>query len=321
MGLFSKLKQGRSPAASEPTITIDPFFHDDGAARLSQALLARDWPTARDLLIGAEDSDTLSLYVEIAADTPGVQEWIEGPIRDEPRTVWPLLVRGAHAVHWAWEARGGGTADTVSRDAWKVWFKRLVIAEDCLDEVVSIDPGCVEAWHYLITLSRARQLPSEERWRRFEGLVAADRHHLFGHEQMLHGLMAKWSGSDEKMFDFARTRAAANPGTLIPVLVSMAHLEYARRHHSDNLRDYFDRDEVGEELVAAAYASVWHDDRSATLLEPVAWNHFAMTLTLADHLEAARPLYEAIGEDWLRPGPWNSTERFLRLRKYAHQED
>lgn len=258
--------------------------------------------------------------MEIAAKTPGVQEWIEGPIRDEPGTLWPLLLRGAHAVRWAWEARGGGTADTVSPDAWKVWFKRLVLAENCLDEAVELDPGCADAWHHLIILGRARQLPVAELWRRFDGLLAADPHHLFGHESMLNGLMAKWSGSDEEMFDFARTRAAANPGTLIPLLVAQAHLEYARNHHADNLRVYFHRDEVGDELVAAAFASVWHDDRSATLLEPIAWNWFAMTLTLADHLEAARPLYDAIGEDWVRPSPWRNTERFLRLRKYARDD-
>src|SRR5262245_55421081 len=106
-------------------VAIDPFLYDSGAARLRSALLNRDWSAARTILAGAPDADALSLYVEIAADTPGIQEWIGGPVSDEPDSVWPHLVRGAHAVYWAWEARGSGTADTVGADAWQVWFDRL----------------------------------------------------------------------------------------------------------------------------------------------------------------------------------------------------
>ncbi|MFD0595438.1 hypothetical protein ACFQZ4_26440 [Catellatospora coxensis] len=137
MGLFRKSKQDRSPAAVP--VAMDTFFHDPGAARLRRALLDRDWPTARDLLSGAPDSDTRALYVEIAAKTPGVQEWIEGPIRDEPGTLWPLLLRGAHAVRWAWRraaaarltrcrrtpGKSGSSGWFWPRTAWTRWWTSI----------------------------------------------------------------------------------------------------------------------------------------------------------------------------------------------------
>jgi hypothetical protein len=308
---LSRKKQA-TPAPA-PAVSINPYLHDVGAARLQVALLKRDWSTARDILVSAPSSDMLSFYMRITADTPGVQDWIEGPVRDEPDSVWPLLVRGAHAVYWAWEARGGGAADTVSREAWNVWFDRLRQAENSLDAALEIDPNCAEAWHYLIILGRARQLPAEERWRRFEGLLAADPHHLFGHEQMLTALMAKWSGSDEEMFEFARSRAAANPGTLIPVLVARAHFEYADRHYEVR-NDHFGKDEVGEEVMEAARASIWHPDYKSTLLAATAWNTFAMALTLADYFESANIILDTIADDWICEYPWGSVEECLRLR-------
>lgn len=55
----------------------------------------------------------------------GVEERIPDVARAEPDSTLPLLIRSARAVYWAWDARGGGTADTVSQEQWKVWFQRL----------------------------------------------------------------------------------------------------------------------------------------------------------------------------------------------------
>lgn len=299
--------------ATAPPISIDPFLGDPEARRLSDALAKHDWTACREIL-NTRDSDRLSFYMEIAADAPGVQDWIEGPIRDEPQSTLPLLVRGAHAVFWAWEARGTGLSDSVSREQWNVWFKRLKLAEDCLDEVIERDPTCVEAWHYLVILGRARQLPIEERWRRFNALVEIDPHHLYGHEQMLSNLMAKWSGSSELMFDFAHSRSAGAAGTSIPVLIALAHLEHRIRNGGS---DYMERPEVGEELVAAAQQSIWHPAYRRSIVTPTVWNAFALAFALADRFGEANRLFDEIGDDLVSERPWNSVDHFLRLREYV----
>lgn len=199
-----------------------------------------------------------------------------------------------------------------------MWFQRLRLAEDCLDEVLDRDPKCAEAWHQKIILGRARQLPMEERWRRFNKLIELDPHHLFGHEQMLENLMPKWSGSTEAMFDFARTRAAACPATHIPVLVAQAHLEH--RWSEENEGDYLRRKDIAGEIYAAAHASFWHDDYPVSLLTPVLWNQFAYALTRGRYFREACHIYDSIGDDWVRLHPWRSVERFLELREWAREE-
>src|SRR5688500_13843108 len=139
---FRKSKQ----PSSARNVVMDPFLGDPGARRLHEALAARDWAAAQAILSAPMSNDDRAFRLDIAAKVPGVQDWIEGPVRDDPGSVLPRLVQGAHAVRWAWEARGSGKSETVSEQQWKVWFRRLKLAEDCLDEVVAKDPKCLEAW-------------------------------------------------------------------------------------------------------------------------------------------------------------------------------
>ncbi|MBW6432142.1 hypothetical protein KZ829_00050 [Actinoplanes hulinensis] len=302
---------------ADDTVEINEFLHDEGARRLSVALRDRDWPTAREILTGA-DPEHFMYYMEFAASADGVEEWIPDVIRAEPNSTLPVLVRGARAVYWAWDARGSGTSDTVTQEQWKIWFQRLKLAENCLDEVIDRDPGCAEAWHYLVVLGRARQLPMEERWHRFNKLIEIDPTHLFGHEQMLNNLMPKWSGSTEAMFDFARTRAAACPGTNVPLIVAQAHLEH---RWSEGGKAYLRRPEVSGEICAAAHTSVWHDDYRRSLLTPVLWNHFAYSLSVGRLFRPANALFDEIGDEWVRTAPWRSVERFTELRDWSRGKD
>ncbi|GAA2697435.1 hypothetical protein [Actinoplanes palleronii] len=284
--------------------------------QLNLGLKARDWPAVRDILTAADPVHLMSYMLHVAS-AAGVEEWIPDVVRAEPDSTLPLLVRGARAVYWAWDARGGGTADTVSPEQWKIWFSRLKLAENCLDEVTDRDPGCAEAWHYLVILGRARQLPEQERWRRFDKLIAIDPTHLFGHQQMLENLKPKWSGSTEAMFDFARTRAAACPGTDIPVLIAEAHREH-RWSSGDN--KHFRRNEVAGEIYAAAHNSFWHDDYHRSIMTPRVWNEFAYGLTMGRYFREACAVYDLIGDDEFRTTPWRSVERFQELRDRARDK-
>lgn len=307
-------RKNKQQSASSPTVVKDPFLGDLSARRLHEALSIRDWATARDLLSAPMSNDHRAFLMEIAAEVPGVQDWIEGPVRDEPGSVLPLLVQGAHAVFWAWEARGNGKAETVSEQQWKVWFRRLKLAEDRLDEVVDRDPQCVEARYFLVILARARQLSKQERWDRYNKLIELDPTHHYGHDQMLQNLCAKWSGSAEEMFDFARSRAAAGPGTSLPALIATAHLEHRWSQEDDSA--YMEQPQVGDELVAAAEQSIWHPDYRKTVATPYLWNRFGLAFSLADRFQEARRCFDLIGENYYTDSGW-SPSYFLKLRDYV----
>ena len=302
-----------------PTIEIDRFLGDDAARRLHDRLVARDWASARDILSQPMSTEQFGLMLITAADVEGVEAWIDDAVTTEPQSTLPLLVKGARHVYWAWEARGTGRSDSVAKDAWNVWFNRLKVAEDCLDEVVERDPHNVEAWHWLIVLGRARQVSTEERWRRFNGLIAVDPHHYYGNSQMLEGVKEKWSGSHDEMFRFARERAQSGPATMLPLLVVESHLEY--RWGNGGL-EYMERADVGDDLVAAAHQSLWHPDYRPTVQTRILLNNFAFAFALADRFDEAERCFAEIGDDRVTRRPWgdgneSAAKSFLRLRTYV----
>jgi hypothetical protein len=308
----------RKQAADVETVSFDPLLGDPVARRLEDAVNGRDWPIARAILATPLSSDDRQRLVSVAANVPGLETWIDGVVAAEREWTMPLLLKGVRYIIWAWEARGSGGAGTVAQETWKVWFNRLRQAEDCLDEVVEREPGNAEAWSWLITLGRARQVDKADRWRRFNGLLAAEPTHFTGNSQMLDGLMKKWSGSHEEMFDFARQRAAAHPGTHLPFLVAEAHIEY---WDSAADHEYLEQAHIGDELVAVAHQSIWHPAYQRSFRTPTLLNGFAFAFALADRFVEAERCFAELGDHLLLEWPWERLgdpgRKLVTLRDYV----
>jgi hypothetical protein len=195
------------------TPVIDPAFGDPRARALITALTARDRQTVREIFLTAADPDDHAGLMEVAADVAGVQEWIGEWVAAEPGATLPLLLQGCHAVSWAWEARGARYARFTKEEQFREFFRRLQFAEDCLDEVVSRDPDEVTAWTWLTLSARGRQVGPEEAAARFAEVTRRVPDHVVAHEQRLQYLCAKWFGSHQEMFAFAREAAATRPSS------------------------------------------------------------------------------------------------------------
>ncbi|MEJ2578209.1 MAG: hypothetical protein P8Z68_03825 [Kineosporiaceae bacterium] len=283
---------------------MDEHLGDPQGALLQQAVEGNplDWATVEHLLRTAASPEHFSHYVRMLSAYQGLEEHLAALVTHDPTNSLYRLLLGARTSRWAWDARGDGTSDTVPVEAWAVWFGRLGQAEDLLNELVANEPGNAEAWRWLITIGYARQVPDAECWRRYEHLVDADPLHYYGHQQMLEALKAKWGGSHEAMFDFARSRAASAPGTNLPVLIAEAHYELTNYVDRD---EYLEQPEVGEELVRAVKQSVWHPDYQETLLSWEVRNLFAYLLACADRDEEAARLFEEIGDTHMTRVPWD----------------
>lgn len=295
------------PFRSGGRLRVDPAMGDETARSLRAALEGRDWGAARDLLTPVTDPDDHAFYISVAADVPGVQEWIGEWIDAEPRSTLPVLVRGAHAVHWAWEARGARSASRTGEERFQEFWRRLKIAENCLDEVAERDPDDTTARAFLVKSARGRQVSRDEGQRRFDDVVARHPGHLLAHEQMLQHRCAKWSGSHEQMFDFARGAVAKMPaGSPLGVLIPAAHLEMWLALRSGQDDEYLRGAEVVAELNAAADQSVRHPDYRRRPGWPVAHNYFALLFARAGDHRSAAEQFEVIG-DLVTERPWYYT--------------
>lgn len=319
MGLFRRAKRSRGPS-----IVIDPCHYDADAQRLRAMLEQHDWKAAQGFLETVTDPDDRAFYLSICGDVPGLQDWIGQWIEAEPDATLPLLVRGAHAVYWAWEARGGARAAATSQEQFREFHQRLKVAENSLDQVVERNPGDAAAWAFLVTSARGRRVDRAEAQRRFDGAVRAHPGNTMAHEQMLQYLCNKWFGSRDEMFSFARTAVeTAPPGSPLGGLVAYAHIEDWLDAPDDRRNGFLERAEVRDELNAAADRSVRHPAHRPRPGGVQVNNGFAFAFTLAGDDQAAMEQYEIIG-DRVTTSPWQylaagPARGFLSLREQVRE--
>lgn len=294
---FRRRRQQQPAAVVEPGLVIDPAEGDPQARALITALEGRDWRTTRDIFDATADPDTRAYLMEIAAKVDGVQDWVGEWAQAEPDSTLPLLVRGCHGVFWAWEARGDRRAENTGQDQFREFHRRLRMAENLLDEVLDRDPDEVTALAWLVMSSRGRQIAPAEAQARFDEVVKRHPTHVVAHEHRLQYLCAKWFGSDDQMFAFAREATAAAPdGSLLPELLVIAHIEKWLSLSRGEDDEYIRSPEVRAEILAAAEKSVLHPAFTPGFGWISRANTFAMGLKMADEFSAAARVFDLLGD-------------------------
>lgn len=287
-------------AAAPPSwvTPIDRYHGDARGAELAAAFRGSDWESAERILdlVGAgyaRDELIGNVPIMVPGRPPGFDAWVTA----RPASATAHLVRGAHAVAWAWEARGTGYADTVDRDAWQVFHGRLDSAEADLARACELDPTDATPWTVLLHSGRGLSVGKEELLRRFGEAVDRLPDAPTAHFSLLQGLCAKWVGSNDEMFGFARTRAGSAPdGSVLHGLIPDAHVEHWLEASRDKaVAGYFQEPAVRVELIQHAQRSVLHPSWVDQPWGVRTLNLFAATLRLAGERELSQEVAVRIG--------------------------
>ena len=205
---------------------IDVTLGDSWARDLRLALGKRQWRQAEAILNSTRDWDLRDFFVAAASEWEGRPEWLDAWCDASPGSPFPWLVRGAHSVNWAWEARGGGTGDTVREDAAASFLSRLQAAEHDLLRAAEIDPLDPTPWSRLITVAQGLDRDLSARRDRFEEAARRDPLNVNAHLRVMVAVSWKWGGSHEEMFAVARDAVARAPeGHPLHVISAEAHIE------------------------------------------------------------------------------------------------
>ena len=249
--LFKKRPPSPSPP---PQIPVDPFAGDRDVKALFDSLQAGDWAGADRAYTALETTERREFALSLIPwDLRGGPDTVDRWVEAEPNSVTAHLLRGVHGIGFAWKARGSGWASTVGADAWPTFFECLRIAEHELGLAASLAPDDPLPWVFLEITARGLEYDIEERCARFDEVQKRNPQLLFAHHEMLQNLCAKWSGSDDMMFGFARQITASSlDGSPLPSLVPMAHFEH---WISEGRPDGYMRS-ASPEIVAAAQRSV-----------------------------------------------------------------
>lgn len=306
MGLLKNLLgSGNSQPQAAGHAPYDRCRGDEAIRATYQAAAAGQWQHLESFLAGRNDSWLVSSILtgdasDVRIET--IQEWAT-----QAPSARALSMLGWMQIRAAWAIRGNGLADTVSSQSFTSFKDGLQHAEGTLQQAVGLDPDLADPWVPLMTTSRGLQMGQKELQRRFD---ECQRNELFRPDacvQMLQGLCAKWGGSHEKMFEFARLiESSAAPDSPARESLPRAHYEYAA--YTDGLQsaDHYKTPEIAAEIEAAAerYLAATPPNPLAAHLGPL--NAYVLALHPHDK-RSAKLVSECIARINGRPtsSPWD----------------
>ena len=305
-----------------PTLAPDRTLGNARARRLLAAGAEGDWETVRDGLSTATDWDERELVLSVVTEQPEAAAWIQEWVAAEPDSPLALTADGANRVYGAWEVRGGGF--TASSEQFAAFHALLAEAEDQLRRAAAADVTDPTPWVFLLVAARGLEVDPDELEARFAEVTARHATHRFAHNQMLQGLTAKWGGSHDTMFGFARRASERAPeGSGLHSLVAEAHVErnvaymFSQPPDRQGFEEYWRRPKVVEEVRAAAERSVLSPAFTEYARAAFDRNLFAYCFWMADLVDDAAPIFAALG-DVVSDYPWyylgDSGQAYARAR-------
>jgi hypothetical protein len=186
------------------------------------------------------------------------------------------VARGQRLTDWAWDARGSGWANTVTREGLRLFEQRLQEAQRELEKALQINPSGWTAHARLLIVARGLGLPRAFVEEHFRRAVELRPRYAFAYETKLQYLQPRWHGTPEDLIEFGRQCAATgfwDEG--IPRL-----FPYALNDCSTNPRDggtiaeVFKVPEVWDAALTyyrAAEKGAGPDDRKTALNQLVKW--------------------------------------------------
>ena len=304
----------------QPGVAADRTLGNALARRLLSEAERGNWQTIRDELSEATDWDERELLVSVLTETPGAARWTGDWLEAEPDSALALTADGARQVYEAWEVRGGA----MTSDHFDEFHRMLAAAEDRLRAATAADDRDPTPWVFLVMAGRGLEVDLDETEARFGEVTARHPRHRSAHNQMLQALTAKWGGSHDLMFNFARDAAGKSPeGNGMHALVAEAHIErnlafrLSEPPDREGFEQYWRRPKVAEEIDAAANRSVLSSKFRSYARAAFDRNLFAYCFWMGDNFGPAARLFEQLG-DTNSDYPWyylgDSGVAFARAR-------
>ena len=224
-------------------ITYDPFLGDEAVRDAAHWLNEGDWIPAMALLRDPGDrSLQMSMLTSEAVDLAALETWAES----HP-TALSLTMLAMRQTAEAW-AIGRTRPGTRSQDEIDAAFRaQLRIADRTVARACSEHPDTADAWAAAVPIATGLGLGEHAAESRFERAHRLQPFHRNATIAMLRARFARWGGSDDSMFTFARWVTFHNPhDSAVQCALPIAHLEWVAAHgnRQAHLNDIEIRDEL-----------------------------------------------------------------------------
>ncbi len=227
-----------------------------------------------------------------------------------PQSPTPLVALGNTYTSWAWKARGGGYADSVNRQAWKVFKDRLENARRYLNVADKLPTKDPEVYRALIVVAMGLNWPKAEMEAVFKKGVEIEPNYMQLYQAKAYYLLPRWHGEPGEWEAFAQEVADARGGEEGDILYMNIGRSEAWSEGAEffrNTRISYARMKRGFESSLRRYPNyVWE------------MNSFCYFACIAADRPTARDLFAKIDGQWEKE-VWERYDTFAQWQTWATQ--
>jgi hypothetical protein len=213
------------PPAAAPRSFISPIDAMPGVADALRAFKAGERGPAEQLYHGSRDSGFRYAFAkQLAEAAPRVTSVATPFDADVERDALWRSVRGCYHTRVGWDARGGGTGDTVTEEGANVLFIRCEKAINDLEEAGRMDPA--DDVPFVLMMQAARGLSDTDLGETAYHQATQRNANSWGAAfQRVEWLSPRWFGDVEKLLDYARAESKRVGNGELAAVPILAHID------------------------------------------------------------------------------------------------
>ena len=210
-------------------------------------------------------------------------------------------------IEYAWKARGGGPASSVSDANFKIFGQRINEAARELFEAKELQQKCPEWYYAALLAARALSVERIDYDRIYDEGAKFEPNYYYLHREKATYLLPRWSGNEgdwPKFAEEASNNVGGDEGKMLYfILVADMYWAYRSKIFRENNLSW-DRIKVGFNAMQQTYGA------SDTRL-----NDFASLAVLAEDFDSAKTAFDAIGDKW-DESVWKKRQVFDETKKF-----
>ena len=211
-------------------ISYDPFLGDEDAREAGDALANGDWIPTMALMRDTQDhSLRLNMLTSEAVPTEAFHLWV-----DAHPTGLSLTMLAMRQMTEAWAIGRTRPGERTQDEIDEAFRAQLRIADRSVALACGKDHDMADAWAAAVPIATGLGFGMESAARRFERAHSLHAFHRNATISMLRAHFARWGGSDESLFEFARLVSENTaPDSEVQSVLPIAHLEFVSAHDNE----------------------------------------------------------------------------------------
>ena len=263
---------------------------------------------------GYSKSSIVYGYLEGFSDSTGDDKWKEYIKKLEswadayPKSPAPRIALGKTYNTWAWKARGGGRANTVTDEGWRLMKERLGKAREYLEAAEKLPKKDPEVYNALLYVARGQGWDKEAMNAVFQKGIELEPNYQQLYEAKACFLLPRWygkSGEWEAFSEEAANTRGGDEGDILYMAIARSQVWSERENFFKNTGISYKRMRRGFEASLKRYPNyTWE------------MNSYCYFACIADDRETAEKLFGKINGQWERD-IWRNENNFKQWEQWG----